>query len=304
MRSYSKNLTLPVYLLPPSRYEALVKAAIRQFQASYQPVDPRYFQLVWLGMFLLYGILQLGWHRDAWHLLALWSSALLTQMLFCRIYKKPYDAWKSAAITALGLSLLLRAGDVWVYALAGFLSIASKFLIRHKGKHVFNPANFALVACVFGLKAAWVSPGQWGSDALLLFFIGGAGLMVLLRSARLDTAFTFLLVLLGAEFVRSVLWLGWPADFLLHRFSNGSLLLFSFFMITDPMTTPNHPLARRIWAAAIALFTFWLSSFHYMQTAPVIALFLFSLSTPFFDRIWKHLPFQWNRTAPFPKQAI
>jgi len=281
-----------------------VKAAIQQFQTRYQPVDPRYFQLVWLGMFLLYGILQLGWHRDAWHLLALWSTALITQLVFCRIYKKPYDAWKSAAITALGLSLLLRAGDVWVYALAGFLAIASKFLIRYKGKHVFNPANFALVACVFGLKAAWVSPGQWGSDAMLLYFIGGAGLMVLLRSARLDTAFTFLLVLLLAEATRSLLWLGWPADFLLHRFSNGSLLLFSFFMITDPMTTPNHPLARRIWAAAIALFTFWLGSFHYMQTAPVIALFLFSLSTPLFDRLWKHLPFRWNRAADFPKQAI
>lgn len=252
-------------------------------------------------MFLLYGIFNLGWHRDGWQLLTLWTSALITQVVFCRIYHKPYDAWKSAAITALGLSLLLRAGDTWVYALAGFLAIASKFLIRYKGKHVFNPANFALVACVFGLKEAWVSPGQWGSDAILFYFIGGAGLMVLLRSARLDTAFTFLAVLFAAEALRSCLWLGWPADFLLHRFSNGSLLLFTFFMITDPMTTPNHPLARRIWAAAIALFTFWLSSFHYMQTAPVIALFVFSLSTPLFDRIWKHLPFRWNG---IPKQAI
>ena len=74
----------PIYLTTPSGYEGLVKAAIRRFQAHYQPVDPRYFQLVWLGMFLLYGILQLGWHRDAWHLLALWSSTLITQLLFCR----------------------------------------------------------------------------------------------------------------------------------------------------------------------------------------------------------------------------
>jgi Na+-transporting NADH:ubiquinone oxidoreductase subunit NqrB len=259
--------------------------------------DPRHFQILYLSLFLAFGIAWLGWVRDLFQISALWLSALLTQIAFCHLYNKPYSALKSAVITALGLTLLLRAGDTWVYALAGFAAIASKFLIRYRGKHIFNPANFALILCVFLMKKAWVSPGQWGSDIILLFFIGAAGLMVLFRSARLDTAFTFLGVLFALEYGRNCLYLGWPTDFVLHRFSNGSLLLFSFFMITDPMTTPDHPKARMLWAAVIAAITFSLGSWMYLQTAPVLALALVSAATPLFDRVWKAQRFSWTLTS-------
>jgi Na+-transporting NADH:ubiquinone oxidoreductase subunit NqrB len=260
---------------------------------SLRQQDPRNFQLLYLGLFLSYGIAFLGWHRDWFQTTILWTSCLGTQYLFCRLYGKSLDALKSAMITALGLTLLLRAGSPWVYAGAGSLAIASKFLIRYRGKHLFNPANLALVVWVLLLKQAWVSPGQWGSSAILIYFIGAAGMMVLFRSSRVDTAFSFLGVLFVLEATRNCLYLGWPADYLFHRFSNGSLLLFSFFMITDPMTTPDRRAARMLWAALTALITFLLGNFMYLQNAPVPALFIMSLCTPLFDSLWKAERFQW-----------
>ena len=47
--------------------------------------------------------------------------------------------------------------------------------------------------------------------------------------------------------------LQWPLDYFIHSVSTGSLLLFTFFMISDPKTSPNHPVARIIWAVLIAL---------------------------------------------------
>lgn len=261
--------------------------------------DPRNFQLLYLGLFLSYGMTFLGWHRDLLQTAVLWFSCLGTQYLFCLWKGKSLNALKSAMITALGLTLLLRSGELWVYAGAGVVAIASKFLIRYRGKHVFNPANLALVVYVLLLQKAWVSPGQWGSSAMLIYFIGAAGMMVLFRSARVDTAFSFLGVLFLLEAGRNYWYLGWPADYLFHRFSNGSLLLFSFFMITDPMTTPDDRRARMLWAACIALITFLLGNFMYLQNAPVPALFAMSLATPLFDKLRKAERFQWlpNRTS-------
>jgi Na+-transporting NADH:ubiquinone oxidoreductase subunit NqrB len=267
--------------------------------SGFQKQDPRNFQLLYLGLFLSYGIAFLGWHRDLLQTAVLWASCLGTQSLFCLWKQKSLDALKSAMITALGLTLLLRSGDIWVYAAAGFVAITSKFFIRYRGKHIFNPANLALVVFVLLLKQAWVSPGQWGSSAMLVYFIGAAGIMVLFRAARVDTAFSFLGVLFLLEAGRNCLYLGWPADYLFHRFSNGSLLLFSFFMITDPMTTPDDRKARMLWAACIALITFLLGNFMYLQNAPVPALFIMSLATPLFDQVRRAERFQWlpNRTS-------
>ena len=53
--------------------------------------------------------------------------------------------------------------------LASFIAIGSKFLLKYNGKHIFNPANIGIIATILITKNAWISPGQWGSNIILLF---------------------------------------------------------------------------------------------------------------------------------------
>lgn len=255
--------------------------------------DARHFQIVYLGTFLLYGILGLGWKAEIPAYATILFIAFLTQGI--GIYWKglSYTSLKSALITALGLCLLLKASALWVLALATFLAIGSKFCIRSSGKHLFNPANFGIIAAILLTGEAWVSPGQWGNHVILLFMMGAAGLIVLLKVGRLDTSLAFLLSFGGLLLIQNVAYKGWPIDHVLHSLTTGTLLLFTFFMITDPKTTPNAPKARIIWAALVGLITFGMTTWLDVFDAPIWALFFISPLTVLLDRYMKHAKFEW-----------
>ena len=105
-------------------------------------------------------------------------------------------------------------------ALAGVLAIASKFLLRVRGKHVFNPTNFGILAAVLLTGRAWVSPAQWGQAAFLAFFVAALGLAVTRSARRLDVSLAFLGAHAALHLGR-VLWLGQPLAVLAHRMSSG-----------------------------------------------------------------------------------
>jgi Na+-transporting NADH:ubiquinone oxidoreductase subunit NqrB len=259
-----------------------------------ETADPRYFQILYLGSFLVYGLCFLGWDGDAIKYIAIFASAIVTQMVFSYFTTKQYSSVKSALITSLGLSLLLKTGTIETAILASVFAISSKFLIRVNHKHLFNPANFGIVAAILLTNDAWVSPGQWGSSVLLWFIVGAGGLMMILKVGRIDTSITFLLVFGALLFIRHVIYLGWEPQVWLHKMSNGTLLLYAFFMITDPMTTPNHIKARILWSSLLGCALFVLSSFFYVQTAAIWLLFGVSLLTPVLDKLLIATKYQWN----------
>lgn len=257
--------------------------------------DARNFQIIYLSIFLVYGIQVLDWEKDIPKYIIIISACLTTQAIGIFFTTKNYNGIKSGMITALGLCLLLRTEEYWLIILAAVISIGSKFLIRYKNKHVFNPANFGLTIALF-TGQAYISPGQWGSDAVFVYFIGFLALVILLKVGRIDTSLTFL----GTLFLLNILWdvvyKGWPLDFVIHSFTSGSLLLFSFFMITDPMTTPNSMKGRIIWIIILALGTFILTKFFYFNAgAPIYMLFFIAPLTIYLDRIFKGEKYQWGK---------
>jgi Na+-transporting NADH:ubiquinone oxidoreductase subunit NqrB len=256
--------------------------------------DPRYFQILYLGSFLFFGIAWLGWSTESFHYLTTVLVCITVQMAFCYLFKKPLSSIKSALITALGLCLLLKSPSVLVSSIAAFTAIASKFLITYNNKHIFNPANIGIVLAIVLSGQAWVSPGQWGSSTLLWFLIGSAGLMMVLKVGRVDTTLVFLSTLAFLTYARDVWYLGWEVEVWLHKLSNGTLLLFAFFMITDPRTTPNHKRARTLWAVFLAILLFVASAFFYVQTAAIWLLFVISPLTIVLDKRFKHRLYQWN----------
>ena len=255
--------------------------------------DGRHPQILYLTTFLIYGIIALGWEVEVTRYIITILTCLISQAVAIHFTTKKYRGLKSALITALSLCLMFKANLIITIILAAALSIGSKYFIRFNNKHIFNPSNFGIIATIILTNDAWVSPGQWGSDAVWLFYLGIAGFFVLFRVGRMDTSLSFLATFIGLQFIRQVIYMGWPLDHFFHSLTSGTLLLFTFFMITDPVTTPNAPIARIIWAGTIGVLAFLLTNWFYVHTAPLWALFIISPLTVLLDKLFVHKKFNW-----------
>lgn len=255
--------------------------------------DPRNYQVSFLAVFLFYGIWALNWDIKPEKLLVLMSVCLATQYLGILLFKKEISSLKSALITSFGLTILLQANSLTTIALAGFIAIASKFLLKANGKHFYNPANIGIVAVILLTGDAWISPGQWGASGVLFFMVGILGFTVLYKVSRIDIGLFFLVTLFALDYARLIVYQGWTHDFIFHKYTNGSLLLFSFFMITDPVSTPSGVFTRRLFAIVVAVMAFYMQSFMQLHTAPLWALFFVSPLTVVLDKLVKAPNFKW-----------
>ncbi|MEP7083219.1 MAG: RnfABCDGE type electron transport complex subunit D, partial [Betaproteobacteria bacterium] len=149
------------------------------------------------------------------------------------------------------------------------------------------------IIALVALPGAWVSPGQWGNDlAYALWFVALGGL-VTQRARRWDVSWAFLAAWLGLVAAR-VLWLGQPQIIWWHQLQSGGLLLFTFFMISDPMTIPNRQGARVFYAVAVAVLAFTWQFVLFKPNALLWALFLCSPLVPVLDRLLPSARATWN----------
>ena len=176
--------------------------------------------------------------------------------------------------------------------LAGVIAIAGKFLFRIRRKHLFNPTNGAVVALLLLTDQAWVSPGQWGSVAFFGFLMACLGGLVVNRASRSDVTYAFIASYCALMFGRSF-YLGEPMAIPLHRLESGGLLLFTFFMISDPKTTPDSRAGRVLFAALVA-FTAWYVQFRLFKTNGLLwSLAAWSLAVPLIDRLLPGDRYSW-----------
>jgi Na+-transporting NADH:ubiquinone oxidoreductase subunit NqrB len=258
-------------------------------------VDPRYFQIAALVAFLCYGCTRLGFEIDALQITLTLMTAVAAQLLLALLTRvnSPFDV-RSALITGLSLCLLLRTNTVWYAVGAAGAAILSKFIFRFRGKHLFNPANFGLVVVLLaGPRVAWCSAGQWGSAAVLTFFFVCLGLLIVYRARRADISFAFLAGYALLLFGRST-WLGEPWAIPWHRLQSGALLLFAFFMISDPRSTPDSWLGRLIFAWLVVLgagfVQFWLNR----ANGLFFSLAIFSILVPLIDWFLPAVRYEWS----------
>ncbi|HEY2185886.1 MAG TPA: RnfABCDGE type electron transport complex subunit D, partial [Xanthobacteraceae bacterium] len=189
-----------------------------------------------------------------------------------------------------------RAEEPWLHALAGVIAIGSKFVFRVDGKHIWNPAGFAIVVLLLSVNGVWISPGQWGSTVWFAALLGFLAILVLHAARRSDVAI-FFLAAHAALLLARALWLGDPLAIPVHQLQSGSLLIFSFFMISDPRTTPDSRLGRFIFALAVALLGHYLAFFVQMRPALYFALIALSPLVLLIDRIFPAQRFVWSRPA-------
>jgi hypothetical protein len=255
--------------------------------------DPRHGQIAVLASLLAYGLARLDFDLGPLQIAMTIGTALATQWFADTWVRTPTRAGlKSALISSLSLCLLLRTNDVAWAAAGAAIAVGSKFLVRVGGKHVFNPTNGALAALLLTTDAVWVSPGQWGTTAIFAFAMACAGLAVVHRSARSDVTVAFLVSYALLAVGRSIA-LGEPMTIPLHRLESGAFLLFAFFMISDPKTTPDARGARVLYAALVAIGAWYVHFRLFRPNGFLWALAAVSPFVPLLDRVWPATRYAW-----------
>jgi enediyne biosynthesis protein E5 len=255
--------------------------------------DPRDYQIAVLGGLLIYGLSVLNFDIGLVQVIVTLSSVMLVQLACTRVWRLPRFDPKSALISGLSLCLLLRTNYLWLVPIAALITIGSKFVLRINGKHIFNPTNFGIVALILLTDSVWVSPGQWGNVAFFGFLMACLGGLVVHRALRSDVTYAFALCYAGLLIGRS-LYLGEPLTIPLHRLQSGALLLFTFFMISDPRTTPNARVGRLLFAAIVA-YGAWYVQFRLFRTNGLLwSLACCSLLTPVIDLVLRGDRYDWS----------
>ncbi|MFZ6875022.1 RnfABCDGE type electron transport complex subunit D [Undibacterium sp. Di27W] len=271
-------------------------------------LDARWFQILFLSSFLLLGAVARDFALTLPQIAACFASGLSTQALWQWGLRLPgrrqWGAYLSAIISCFGICILVRSQNLWAHPLLACVAMSSKYLLRvgraDCKSHVFNPANLAAFAAWAWTSGTWLSPGQWGASSLTALWFVALGGLVTQRISRWDVSLSFLgswAVLLAARLI----WLDYAWDpgaaIWVQQMSNGATLLFAFFMISDPMTTPQHRAARMAYAFSVALAAFVWQFVLFRPHGLIVVLFYASCLVPAINYVFRRPRFEWQRTA-------
>jgi ferredoxin-NADP reductase/Na+-translocating ferredoxin:NAD+ oxidoreductase RnfD subunit len=163
----------------------------------------------------------------------------ITNSIFASIFKVPANV-ESAYISALILALIITPAatthDLFFLLWAAIWAMASKYILAINGKHLFNPAAFAvaLTAISISQTASW-----WVGNVPMLPFVVVGGLLVLRKIRRFDMVWSFLLSAAAATFVLSLLNGAALAATFESLILYSPLMFFGFIILTEPLTAPH-----------------------------------------------------------------
>jgi enediyne biosynthesis protein E5 len=187
-----------------------------------------------------YAILQSYWHTALAIACAIGLEIALSYFATGRF---PHLA--SAYITGISVGILVQTPAWFPFAACSLLSISSKYALRVGGRHLWNPSNLGVSVLLFLQVVAPLSD-QWGNHIAPPLIILAFGSVILFTLGRLHITLTYALAFTVLTFLRSAIAdSDWHLE--LTLLTAPSYMLFMFFMITDPKTTP------RTWQRQIAV---------------------------------------------------
>jgi|GEM_PF-5646369 len=261
--------------------------------------EPRHSQL-FLHIFLVACALILGggWLRSD-HVFLMIASVGALHLLFrkFRLVSENSLEWESLMLSCLGLCLLLRTQSLVLLVVAALLLVGSHYLFRFKSKLLVNPLAFTLATMLLysgGTKKVWLSSMQWASPEIVLGSVALLGLLFARGVKRLDTALSFgmayALLLAGRSFV-----LGASLGSTLDGVNLAGMMFFSFFVLIDPLSTPNSRAGRMIYSAFLAWVLYSFQFISQLEHSEFLALTLVGLINPLMDQMFPARAFRWPR---------
>src|ERR1700688_3596381 len=258
----SQQMGAPI--LPPSaraRWKSLISLDNRY-------VAPAFITCILLAGHLSFGILE-SYPKT---LLAILVSILLELVLGRSVYRK-WLTPASAHITGISVGILIRSPAFWPYALCSAISITSKYVLRVKGRHLWNPSNFGISAMLFlaGDTVASLSI-QWGNYLWPMVVIWVLGAVIIWRLKRFHITGIYVVCFVVFAMLRSGM-TGSPWQSEIAPITGPMYQLFIFFMITDPKTTVRSKTGQCITVICVALLEMVLR-LNQVVYAPFYALFI------------------------------
>ncbi|HEV2707670.1 MAG TPA: hypothetical protein VGV59_17260 [Pyrinomonadaceae bacterium] len=209
-----------------------VAAPPRLFGVDSRFIAPAFITVILLVGQLTYGILE----SYTLTLLAI-ATAVVCELVFGRAFGGRWPHLASAYITGISVGILTRSPYAWPFALCSAISITSKYVLRWRGRHLWNPSNFGI--CVMLLVAPWAYSTlsvQWGNNLWPMLVIWTLGALITYHVGRIHITFVYVASFFFFAYLRSLLT---GHAFLAEAapITGPMYQLFIFFMITDPKTT-------------------------------------------------------------------
>jgi Na+-translocating ferredoxin:NAD+ oxidoreductase RnfD subunit len=181
------------------------------------------------------------------------ATSVLFDFVLGRLVFGKYPNLASAYITGISVGILIRSPEFWPYALCAALSITSKYVLRWKGRHLWNPSNFGISAILL-LAPEYVATLsiQWGNNVWPMIVVWILGVLIVYRVRRFHITFTYVVSFLALAALRSAI-TGHPLLAEVAPITGPMYQLFIFFMITDPKTTMKSTRGQCVVACLVAL---------------------------------------------------
>ncbi len=160
---------------------------------------------------------------------------------------------------------------IWIFVGVVAVSMASKYLIRWRGRHIFNPSNLGLVLAFVALGPAytepqdlwWIPMGPWMIVTYAILLGGGLLIGWELKLLGLElgymAAFAISVAIALAPVPDHCLVASWHATAICGRdlwqilVTSPEVLIFAFFMVPDPRTVPDGQVGRFVFGVIVAV---------------------------------------------------
>ena len=236
-------------------------------------LDNRYIAPIFITCILVtahfsFGVLE-SYQKTALAIVASIAADVVLGRLF-------FGKWPNAAsayITGISVGILVRSPAFWPYALCSVISITSKYVLRVKGRHIWNPSNFGISAMLFLAPETVATLSiQWGNYLLPMVVIWVLGSVIIWRLRRFHITGIYVISFIALAFLRSYI-TGSPWQSEISPLTGPMYQLFIFFMITDPKTTVRSKKGQCIVVFLVA-FAEFLLRLQQVVYAPFYALFI------------------------------
>ncbi len=219
---------------------------------NFQYIPPAFITLILLVGQLTYGILD-----NYLNLVVAILTSVVAEIVLARLVLGTRKNLASAYITGISVGILIRSNVLWPYFITALISIMSKYVLRYKGRHLWNPSNFG-VSWMLALQTTSVAglSVQWGSNFAAMSVIWILGLIIVNRAKRIDVSVTYIICFVILAYIRSLI----TGDAFLAELSplTGPMYqLFIFFMITDPPTSVSTRKGRILVVMLVAVVEFF-----------------------------------------------
>jgi Na+-translocating ferredoxin:NAD+ oxidoreductase RnfD subunit len=216
----------------------------RLFAIDNRFLPPLLITTILLTAHLSFGILE-SYERTA---LAI-ATAIGSELLMGRVTYGKWPHPASAYITGISVGILLRSPLLWPYFLCSLISITTKYVLRFKGRHLWNPSNFGVSAVLLlAPQTVTLLSVQWGNVVAPMAVIWLLGFAIVWRVGRLHISATYVASFFLLSFVRTMV-TGSPWLANVAPITGPMYQLFIFFMVTDPKTT-----VRSKWGQCVVVF--------------------------------------------------